>query len=190
MQQRAFEFSDRVNTSLANSRSFSALPDENIASVLNDSDANSVLVSQLRTVAKIISQRSALSMSRQIFFVQLGGFDTHDNQNAEQQLLLSNVSRSLNAFYEAMAEINMQDQVTAYTSSDFGRTLSSNGDGADHGWGGVHLAIGGAVNGGQIYGQYPSLALGSELDLDRGRFVPTTSSDQYALIGLVWTTKT
>jgi len=186
VQQRAFEFSDRVNTSLSNSHSFNALPDENIASVLDDSDANPALVSQLRTVAKIISQRSALSMSRQIFFVQLGGFDTHDNQNAEQQLLLSNVSRSLNAFYEAMGEINMQDQVTAYTSSDFGRTLSSNGDGADHGWGGVHLAVGGAVNGGQIYGQYPSLALGSELDLGRGRIVPTTSSDQYAATLANW----
>jgi len=177
VQQRAFEFSDRVNNSLANSRSFVALP---------DNDVSSGLAIQLRTVAKMISQRNALSMSRQIFFVQLGGFDTHDNQNIEHPLLLADVSQSLRSFYDAMLEIGMQDAVTTYTSSDFGRTLSSNGDGADHGWGGVHLAVGGAVNGGQIYGQYPSLALRSELDLGRGRFVPTTSSDQYAATLASW----
>ena len=177
VQQRAFEFSDRVNNALDNSRSFDALP---------DGDNESILSSQLRTVAKIISQQSQLSMSRQIFYVQLGGFDTHDDQNIEQPLLLGEVSRSLNAFHQAMGEINMQDSVTAFTNSDFGRTLSSNGDGADHGWGGVHLMLGGAVNGGQIYGQYPSLALGSELDLGRGRFVPTTSCDQYAATLANW----
>ena len=177
VQQRAFAFSDLVNTSLDNSRSFTSLP---------DGDDSSVLSAQLRTVAKIISQQSALSMSRQIFFVQLGGFDTHDNQNIEQPVLLGDVSRSLKSFYDAMGEINIQDSVTAYTSSDFGRTLTSNGDGADHGWGGVHLAVGGATNGGQIYGQYPSLALGSEHELGRGRFVPTTSSDQYAATLANW----
>ena len=177
VQQRAFEFSDRVNASLENAHSFNALPDE---------DNESILSSQLRTVAKIISQRSALTMSRQIFFVQLGGFDTHDNQNIEQPELLADVSRSLKSFYDAMGEINMQDAVTAYTNSDFGRTLSSNGDGSDHGWGSVHLAIGGATNGGQIYGQYPSLALGGELELGRGRIIPTTSSDQYAATLASW----
>ena len=177
VQQRAFEFSDRVNTSLDNARNFTALP---------DGDDSSILSAQLRTVAKIISQQSALSMSRQIFFVQLGGFDTHDNQNLEQPVLLGDVSRSLKSFYDAMGEINMQSAVTAYTNSDFGRTLSSNGDGSDHGWGGVHLTVGGAVNGGQIYGQYPSLALGSELELGRGRFVPSTSSDQYAATLANW----
>jgi len=140
VQQRALSFSDLVNTSLDNSRSFAALPDD---------DNESILSTQLRTVAKIISQQSELSMSRQVFFVQLGGFDTHDNQNLEHPLLLADVSRSLKSFYDAMGEINMQNAVTAYTSSDFGRTLTSNGDGADHGWGGVHLAVGGAVNGGQ-----------------------------------------
>ena len=177
VQQRAFEFSDRVNTSLDNAVSFSALP---------DGDNESILGSQLRTVAKIISQQSQLSMSRQVFYVELGGFDTHDNQNIEQPILLGDVSRSLNAFYEAMVEIGMQDAVTAYTNSDFGRTLSSNGDGADHGWGGVHLAVGGSVEGGQVYGQYPVLEMGSELDLGRGRFVPTTSCDQYAATLASW----
>ena len=125
-------------------------------------------------------------MSRQIFYVQLDGFDTHQNQVALQKLLFEDVSRSLSSFHEAMEEIGMKDSVTTFTNSEFGRTLSSNGDGADHGWGGVHLMVGGAVNGGQIYGQYPSLALGSELDLGRGRFVPTTSCDQYAATLASW----
>ena len=125
-------------------------------------------------------------MSRQIFYVRLGGFDTHDNQNVEQPILLSQVSSALSAFYDAMVEIGMQDAVTAYTNSDFGRSLSSNGDGSDHGWGGLHLAVGGSIRGGQIYGDYPSLALGNELDLGRGRIVPTTSCDQYAATLASW----
>ena len=134
----------------------------------------------------MISQQSQLSMSRQIFFVTLGGFDTHDDQRQDQPELLGDVSRSLKAFHDSMQEIGMQDSVTAFTSSEFGRTLSSNGDGSDHGWGGVHLAVGGAVNGGQIYGQYPSLALDSELEIGRGRFLPTISSDQYAATFANW----
>jgi len=183
VQQRALEFSDLVNASLDNAISFEALPDGNEDV---DDEGGSILSSQLRTVAKIISQQSQLSMSRQIFYVRLGGFDTHDNQNVEQPILLSQVSSALSAFYDAMVEIGMQDAVTAYTNSDFGRSLSSNGDGSDHGWGGLHLAVGGSIRGGQIYGDYPSLALGNELDLGRGRIVPTTSCDQYAATLASW----
>ena len=177
VQQRATDFSELVTKSLDSAHSFEALADD---ARLSD------LETQFRTVAKMISQQSQLSMSRQIFFVTLGGFDTHDDQKQDQPELLGDVSRSLKAFYDSMQEIGMQDSVTAFTSSEFGRTLSSNGDGSDHGWGGVHLAVGGAVNGGQIYGQYPSLALDSELEIGRGRFLPTISSDQYAATFANW----
>ncbi len=98
-------------------------------------------------------------MSRQIFLVAAGGFDTHDYQLTDQPKLLADVSKSIKAFYDAMSEIGMSEQVTLFTQSDFGRTLTSNGDGSDHGWGGVQLVSGGAVRGGRLYGQYPLLEI-------------------------------
>lgn len=185
VQRRAFEFSDTVMQNLGAARDFQAFSDFLGADDL-DPDLNLGLAVQLNTVAKIISRQSQLSMSRQVFFVQLGGFDTHDNQNNEQPLLLESVSRSLKAFHDAMGEINMQDSVTAYTASDFARTLTSNGDGSDHGWGGIHFAVGGSVNGGEIYGDYPTLELGSEFEVGRGRFIPGISSDQYSATLASW----
>lgn len=185
VQRRAFEFSDTVTQNLGAARDFQAFSDFLGADDL-DADLNLGLAVQLNTVAKIISRQSQLSMSRQVFYVQLGGFDTHDNQNNEQPLLLESVSRSMKAFHDAMGEINMQNSVTAYTASDFARTLTSNGDGSDHGWGGVHFAVGGSVNGGEIYGNYPILELGGELEIGRGRFIPTISSDQYSATLASW----
>ncbi|MBM4231842.1 MAG: DUF1501 domain-containing protein, partial [Gammaproteobacteria bacterium] len=139
-----------------------------------------------RTIAKMISQRATLSMSRQIFFVGIGGFDTHDTQLADHPKLLTDISKSIKAFYEAMVEIGLERQVTLFTQSDFGRTLTSNGDGSDHGWGGTQLVVGGAVRGGRLYGDYPILEIGSALEIGGGVMIPTLSSDQYAATLASW----
>lgn len=178
VQQRAVQFADTVNTALAGSRNFTALPDSGVTL--------SPLQQQLRTVAKLISARSSLSMSRQVFFVSTGGFDQHDDLVADQPGLLGNVSTSIKSFYDALTEIGIENNVTLFTHSDFGRTLTSNGDGADHAWGGVQFVVGGAVRGQQIYGQYPVLSLGSAQDVGGGRFIPTTSADQYAATLASW----
>lgn len=178
VQQRAVQFADRVNGALAGARSFAALPDSGVAL--------SSLATQLRTVAKLISARGALSMSRQVFFVSTGGFDQHDDLVADQPGLLGNVSASVKAFHDALVEIGMENSVTLFSHSDFGRTLTSNGDGSDHAWGGVQFVVGGAVRGQRIYGQYPLLEIGSAQDVGGGRFIPTTSADQYAATLASW----
>ena len=178
VQQRAVQFADTVNGAIAGARNFTALPDSGVTL--------SPLQQQLRTVAKLISARTSLSMSRQIFFVSTGGFDQHDDLVADQPGLLGNVSNSIKSFYDALAEIGIENSVTTFTHSDFGRTLTSNGDGADHAWGGVQFVVGGAVRGQQIYGQYPVLSIGSAQDVGGGRFIPTTSADQYAATLASW----
>ncbi|MEO6081263.1 MAG: DUF1501 domain-containing protein [Steroidobacteraceae bacterium] len=178
VQQRAVQFADSVNSALAGARSFTALPDS--GSTLTS------LSTQLRTVAKMISVRSALTMSRQIFFVQIGGFDTHDDQVAAQTNLLADISTSIKAFYDSLAEMSMEGNVTLFTHSDFGRTLTSNGDGSDHAWGGIQLVVGGAVRGSLIYGDYPLLQIGSPQEVGGGRFIPTVSADQYAATLANW----
>ncbi|MFZ9994259.1 MAG: DUF1501 domain-containing protein [Steroidobacteraceae bacterium] len=178
VQQRAVEFADRVNGALATAQDFSALP--------NSGAALSGLQTQLRTVAKLISVRNRLSLSRQIFFVSLGGFDQHDDLMADQPGLLSTVSEGIKSFYDSLTELGIENSVTLFTQSDFGRTLTSNGDGSDHAWGGLQLVAGGAVRGGRIYGQYPLLEIGSDLDVGGGRFIPTTSADQYAATLATW----
>tara|TARA_R100000027_G_scaffold369_1_gene438 strand:+ start:15275 stop:16681 length:1407 start_codon:yes stop_codon:yes gene_type:complete len=137
------------------------------------------LADQLRMVAQTIQARSALGMNRQTFFVQVGGWDHHDEVLGTMGTMLPAVSQAVDAFYSALAEINAQDNVTLFTASDFGRTLTSNGAGSDHAWGGNHLIVGGAVNGGQVYGTYPDLYEGNLQDTGRGRLIPTTSVDAY-----------
>jgi len=146
----------------------------------------SPLGQQLQLVSQLISARNDLAMSRQIFLVSAGGFDTHDDQVQLQPGLLQDVSQCLGAFYDATAELGVSGEVTSFTASDFGRTLTSNGDGTDHGWGGHQLVVGGAVQGGDIYGQMPLLQLGGPADLDAGRMVPTIAVDQYAATLLSW----
>ena len=176
VQQRALRYADRLQSALNASPNFSALP----------STPLSWLSTQLRTVAKMISQRSALAMSRQIFFVGIGGFDNHDTQLVDHPKLLTDVSKSVKAFYDAMVEIGMERQVTLFTQSDFGRTLTSNGDGSDHGWGGTQLVVGGAVRGARMYGQYPLLEMDGPLEIGNGIMIPTLSSDQYAATLASW----
>lgn len=176
VQERALRYADRVNQVLSNAYKFTALPDAKL----------SLLSTQLRTVAKMISQRAQLSMSRQIFLVAIGGFDTHDKQLDDQPKLLADVSKSIKAFHDAMVEIGLSEQVTLFTQSDFGRTLTSNGDGSDHGWGGVQMVVGGAVRGGQLYGQYPLLEIDGPLEIGGGILIPSVSSDQYAATLASW----
>lgn len=137
------------------------------------------LGAQLQMVARTIAARQALGMRRQTFFVQFGGWDHHDEVIDNMAGMLPMVSQGVNAFYNAMVELQLQNNVTLFTASDFGRTLTSNGAGSDHAWGGNHLVVGGAVNGQNIYGTYPDLYQGNPLDTERGRLIPTTSVDEY-----------
>ncbi len=125
-------------------------------------------------------------MQRQIFFVAAGGFDSHDDQEIDQPGLLGGISDSISAFHAATTEIGVADSVTPFTQSDFGRTLTSNGDGTDHAWGGNQLVVGGAVAGQQLYGSYPTLEIGGLQDVGGGRMIPTTSADQYAATLAQW----
>jgi uncharacterized protein (DUF1501 family) len=175
VQKRALKYADLVNGALA------AAPPLTTAF-----PTGSTLATQLQTVAKMIAVRDRLGMSRQVFFVATGGFDTHDDQLQDQPGLLGNVSASLAAFHAATVELGVAEKVTAFTQSDFGRTLTSNGDGSDHAWGGVQLVVGGAVKGRTIYGRYPVLAINGADDVGGGRMIPAISSDQYAATLARW----
>jgi uncharacterized protein (DUF1501 family) len=144
------------------------------------------LGAQLQMVANLIAVRDALQVSRQVFFVSTGGFDTHDDQLDDHPALLGDVSASLQALQAALVELGVADKVIAFTQSDFGRTLTSNGDGTDHGWGGHQLVVGGSVLGQRIYGTMPRLEIGGADDTTGGRIIPTTAVDQYAATLARW----
>ena len=148
---------------------------------------------QLRTIARLIAAAPQLNLKRQVFFARMGGFDLHNGQidAANPTLgahanLLRDVSQSLGAFYNATVELGCADQVTAFTASDFGRAFSTNGDGSDHGWGSHHFVVGGAVKGGDIYGRMPEWAINGPDDTGYGRWIPTTSVDEYSATLASW----
>jgi len=133
----------------------------------------------LQQVARVIGARDALGVTRQTFFITVGGWDHHDDVLDNQANMLPAISAGLQEFRNALVELDVFNEVTTFTSSDFGRTLTSNGKGSDHGWGGHHVVMGGSVNGGSIYGDYPVLSASNPLDVGRGVYAPTTSVDEY-----------
>jgi uncharacterized protein (DUF1501 family) len=192
--------------SLITSTSFAGLHEQAHAQLVSRSiDANSAdtaaldgtqltgfpdteLGNQLRMVARMLKGRTALRKTRQVFFVSLGGFDNHDNLLDNHPPLLKQVADAMRAFDLALTELNLQNQVTTFTASDFGRTLTSNGDGSDHGWGSHHFVMGGAVRGRRLFGTAPildSTGYGND-DVDQGRLLPSTSVDQLAATLATW----
>ena len=170
-----------INAQSASVAALAAVPD-----LATPFDSKNYLASQLKTVARMVAARTALGAGRQVFFVSMGGFDTHDQLATRQPALLATLGDALASFYEATIELGVSDQVTAFTASDFGRTLSVNGDGSDHGWGSHHFVLGGAVNGGRFWGQAPEISVGGANDVGQGRLLPTTAVDQLAATLATW----
>ena len=144
------------------------------------------LADQLKIVARMISVSNELGAKRQVFFVSLGGFDLHDTLATQHPILMQRVGDALKAFYDTTVALGVSDKVTTFTGSDFGRTLQSNDDGSDHGWGSMHFVMGGAVNGKRLYGTPPAIGNGTADDVGQGRLLPTTSVDQYAATLASW----
>jgi len=147
---------------------------------------NNSLAAQLNVVARIIAARGGLAASRQIFFVSAGGFDSHDFLINEHNLRMQTVNAAVDAFTQWLQQMQMENNVTLFTASDFGRTLTSNGDGSDHGWGAHHFVVGGAVQGGTVYGTFPQVTFNTNEDVGQGSLLPTTSVDQYAATLARW----
>jgi uncharacterized protein (DUF1501 family) len=163
---------------------------------VNDAIANSTLTTsfgtgnrladQLRVVARLIAARQGLGVTRQVFLVSLGGWDHHDGLIGSHDALLGQVDFALDAFYRATVELGVANAVTTFTASDFGRTLSSNGDGSDHGWGAHHFIVGGGVRGGRFYGTAPSVSTTTPDQVGQGRLLPTVSVDQLSSTLGLW----
>ncbi len=178
------EYAERMRRSIESQLVFTAAL-ENTPTNLSAFSANP-FSNALRQIARTIEARGELGACRQTFFVLAGGWDHHDDVINNQARMLPAISRGLNEFRTALTGLEVFDKVTTFTCSDFGRTLTSNGKGSDHGWGGHHMVMGGAVNGGQIYGDYPLLSSSSPLDIGRGVYIPTTSIDSYFAELALW----
>lgn len=171
---RSIEYGTFVNNALDNANVTTTFPEEN------------GLAAQLRVVAQLISVRQTLGVGRQVFLVATGGFDNHDGLIGTHEALLGGVDAALDAFYRATVELEIADKVTTFTASDFGRTLASNGDGSDHGWGSHHFILGGDVAGGRFYGRAPHVSVDTDDQVGRGRLLPDISVDQYSATLARW----
>ena len=156
-------------------------------------DTNNRLAAQLHYVARLISAREQLGMQQQVFFVQMGGWDTHSDQNERFPPLLSGLNEAVGAFQDTVDSLGAANSVTSFTASDFGRTLTSNGNGTDHGWGGHAFVFGGAVSGGSVYGAMPSFRANDNPDdagerdgSFAGRIIPQVSVSQYGATIARW----
>jgi uncharacterized protein (DUF1501 family) len=183
--QRSVASSALLQTALANTSVPAIAASEIVPGAGSTLDRDS-LARQLRMVARLIAAGQSLGMRRQVFMVGIGGFDSHANQMRDQPVLMARVAQSVNYFLTSLNSMGMLNNVTLFTASEFGRTLSSNGAGSDHGWGSHHFIAGGAVKGRDIYGRFPVTALGTADDMGSGRLLPSTSVTQYAATLGAW----
>jgi uncharacterized protein (DUF1501 family) len=172
------DYARAMGNSLRNNEAYNAGASQSIGQSTNFPGGS--LGDQLRTVSQAIAARDALQVNRQVFFVGLGGFDTHSNQVLDLPPLQRQLDAGITAFVDAMRELGVSQDVTLFTASDFGRTLAVNGDGTDHGWGNHHFVVGDAVNGRRILGELPPYDLAHALDAGGGRWIPTHSVEQFA----------
>ncbi len=170
--KRALDTYDGIVAAIGNA------PSASMNALFPSAAANS-LSAQLKMVARLIEQQAAFGMKRQVFMVGMGGFDLHDFLPSQHPALLQKISAAMHEFDGAMISMGKDMQVTAFTASDFGRTLTSNGDGSDHGWGSHHFVMGGAVAGGQFLGTAPEIGLTHNEQVGGGRLLPSTSVDQF-----------
>ncbi len=177
-------YADTISDANGNSFAFSSAIASGVP--INTSFGVDSLSQKLLMVAKTIAARDALGVSNQTFFIEHGGWDTHDELLDDHSGLLSELDIAIGSFAAAMAELGVEDNVVGFTMSDFGRTLTSNGDGTDHGWGGNALVFGNPIDGQKIYGTYPDLYLGNPQDIGSGRMLPTTSCDEYFAELALW----
>jgi uncharacterized protein (DUF1501 family) len=177
VQQKAEALSELIHDALQTAPTFS-----------KPFDQESSVAKQLKMVAELIAVRNSLdnNITRQVYFVGFGGWDTHDNQNDSHPKLLQQLSQSLNTFNSALEQLGLENQVTTFTASEFGRSLTPNNNGTDHAWGGHNLVMGGSVKGGDIFGKMPKLRLNSPDAVEDGRIIPTTSVEQYSATLASW----
>ena len=176
VSKRALDTYAQVNTALAGApaANFPGFPTSNS------------LADQLKIVARLISVSSELGARRQVFFVSIGGWDMHDALVANHPTQTGLLANAMKAFYDTTKTLGVADKVTTFTASDFGRTLQSNDDGSDHGWGSMHFVMGDAVRGQRFYGTPPAVGNNTPDDVGQGRLLPTMSVDQYASTLASW----
>jgi uncharacterized protein (DUF1501 family) len=202
VSQHAIKIGDLLNSKIAGTAAapwVTGIPTQ-IVTPTSGATFNGGLGSQLRMIARLIEAGSrseaagGFGMKRQIFFCQVGGYDLHTGQTpgpgsttiGSHANLLAEVSQGMLGFQRAMETLGLSNQVTTFTSSDFGRTFPCNGQGSDHGWGSHHLIVGGAVQGRKTYGKFPVLAVNGPDDTNTGRWIPTTACDQYFATLATW----
>ena len=174
VSSRSIDANDQLTTALAG------------ANVATPFPAGNSLGEQLKMVARMIAARGATGAKRQVFFVSLGGFDNHDAMVSAHPVLMATVGDALSAFHQSTVELGVANQVTTFTGSDFGRTLTSNSDGSDHGWGNMHFVLGGSVLGKSYIGSAPVLANNGPDDVGQGRLLPSLSVDQLGSTLATW----